>query len=103
MGISKEHFQGVPGCGPCRSIPTFAFGLFLACARKIPLWLDYAATVLKLLGFERERNELSIQIIHRRVFASVWRKINESNVIYSDGYSRPKDRDRVCHLASYNP
>lgn len=22
MGISKEHFQGVPGCGPCRSIPT---------------------------------------------------------------------------------
>lgn len=34
MGISKEHFQGVPGCGPCRSIPTFAFGLFFGMREK---------------------------------------------------------------------
>lgn len=102
MGISKEHFQGVPGCGPCRSIPTIAFGLFLAWARKIPLWLDYATTVFLLLGFERDRNELSIRVILRRVIASVWRKISESNMSCSDDFSRLKGKDRVCKLASRN-
>lgn len=91
MGINKEHFQGVPGRGPCRSIPTVAFGLFWHARERYHCgWI-----IQPLFSFHWVLREIGtnyrFRLFSGACSVSIWRKINGNYLISSDDYIRQKD------------